>query len=417
MNMFYTGLGIARSLGERGIPVIGVTAQRPLYGNASRYAKCLQCPDSRSEPEQLRDFLIQLGRTLPGRAVIFPTRDHDVVFLDRFRTELEPYYVVTTPPRDSLAICLDKWETWRAAERAGVPSPTCRVVDDIEQLRAVLPDLAYPCVLKPVAAYHWRTGANWSLVGARKAIAVGSEAELLAEYGSISKAETRVLIQDLIPGGDEYLKIVACYFDCNSRYVAGFNTQKLVQVPEGFGTGCIVQAANEPALLEPTVRLLESIGFTGIAEVEYKWHAGRKEFQLIEINPRPWDQHRLGNATGVDLAYLAYCEHAGLPTPLTASNGRPVKWIAEDVFITTVLRLMWRCDFTGLRALISQAGGERIYAISSWRDPLPAAVYVCTRLIPDLARSVTAVLRHGRRKLMRPRTERLQGPVYGKENG
>jgi hypothetical protein len=44
-------------------------------------------------------------------------------------------------------------------------------------------------------------------------------------------------------------------------------------------------------------------------------------------------------------------------------------------------------------------------------------VYVCTRLIPDLARSVTAVLRHGRRKLMRPRTERLQGPVYGKENG
>jgi len=27
MNMFYTGLGIARSLGEQGIPVIGLTAQ------------------------------------------------------------------------------------------------------------------------------------------------------------------------------------------------------------------------------------------------------------------------------------------------------------------------------------------------------------------------------------------------------
>ena len=28
MNMFYTGLGIARSLGERGISVIGITAER-----------------------------------------------------------------------------------------------------------------------------------------------------------------------------------------------------------------------------------------------------------------------------------------------------------------------------------------------------------------------------------------------------
>src|SRR5688572_26983581 len=180
MNMFYTGLGIARSLGEYGIPVIGITAQRPLYGNATRYAKCLQCPDSRSEPEQLRDFLIELGRTLMSRAIIFPTRDHDLIFLDRFRTDLEPYYIAATPPRESLAICLDKWETWRAAQKAGVPSPACRSVHSIEELRTILPGLTYPCVLKPVAAYHWRTGANWNLVGARKAIAVESEAELLA---------------------------------------------------------------------------------------------------------------------------------------------------------------------------------------------------------------------------------------------
>jgi hypothetical protein len=38
MNMFYTGLGIARSLGERGVPVVGLTARRGAYGNWTRYA-------------------------------------------------------------------------------------------------------------------------------------------------------------------------------------------------------------------------------------------------------------------------------------------------------------------------------------------------------------------------------------------
>ncbi|MGA7414065.1 MAG: hypothetical protein WBW33_26560, partial [Bryobacteraceae bacterium] len=84
MNMFYTGIGIARSLGERGIPVIGLTA-KPIYGNYTRYAHVRRSPDSRDEPERLLAVLSQLGKELPSRAVIFPTRDDDVVFLDRHR--------------------------------------------------------------------------------------------------------------------------------------------------------------------------------------------------------------------------------------------------------------------------------------------------------------------------------------------
>ena len=53
LNMFYSGLGIARSLGEHGIPVIGLTAQRGIYGNFTRYAKVVHAPDSRKEPEAL----------------------------------------------------------------------------------------------------------------------------------------------------------------------------------------------------------------------------------------------------------------------------------------------------------------------------------------------------------------------------
>ena len=124
MNMFYTGLGIARSLGENGIPVIGLTSQPRVYGNFTRYAKIVFCPDSRREPEALLAWLTKFGRDLGSRAVIFPTRDDDVAFLDRFRRELEPYFILTIPESKVLDGCLSKWETYLWAERAGVSTPS-----------------------------------------------------------------------------------------------------------------------------------------------------------------------------------------------------------------------------------------------------------------------------------------------------
>jgi D-aspartate ligase len=298
---------------------------------------------------------------------------------------LEPYYSLVAPPRAALQVCLNKWETYRAAVRAGVAAPRCWCVEDLREVEDLASQLKYPCVLKPLSPHQWRQGNNWDLVGARKAIAIQSDQDLLLEYRMVARAEKSCVIQELVPGGDECLFVQACYLDRGSGYVAGFNVQKLVQVPEAFGTGCIVQGADRPELLEPTKRLLQDIGFAGVAEVEYKWDASAGEYKLIEINSRPWDQHRLGASCGIDLIYLAYCEHAGLPAPSAARGVPGTKWVAEDTLATTVLQLLWRRD-PRLRSLLRHARGNRIYGIWSLRDPLPFLVYLLTRFLPDLFR-------------------------------
>src|SRR5262249_19360716 len=156
MNMFYTGLGIARSLGERGFPVIGLSAQRGIYGNFTRYAKTVFCPDSRNEPEALLAFLLQWGAKNRERAIVFPTRDDDVLFLDRYRRELEPYFILAIAPGEALEACLNKWETYLWARKAGVPAPKSWIVDGERSLAAVLPEVTYPCVMKPVSSHDWR---------------------------------------------------------------------------------------------------------------------------------------------------------------------------------------------------------------------------------------------------------------------
>jgi len=416
MNLYYTGLGIARSLGTRGVRVIGLTAHRGIYGNFTRYARVVSAPDSRTEPERLLPCLVRMGQELGERAVLFPTRDDDLVFLDRFRADLEPYYNFVMPESQVLNACLDKFETSLAAKRAKIPAPKCWVLEGPEDLQRLAGEVTYPCVLKPISSHQWRQKSNWELVGARKAIGIFSEVELRTEYETIARAEKRVLLQEQVPGSDECLRIAACYMDRNSRYVAGFQAQKVVQVPEAFGTGCIVQSIHCPALVGPTVRVLESIGFTGLAEVEYKWDEANGEYKLIEINPRPWDQHRLGPRCGVDLIYLAYSEHAGLPlppaTPPRLEPAPEYKWIAEDVFVSTVLQMAWRRD-PRLRSLVRNASGKRVFAIWSMHDPLPFIGYFFGRYIPDFMaacfrRIFLGWKRNAQRKLSAPK----RGLVY-----
>src|SRR5262249_45218706 len=157
--------------------------------------------------------------------------------------------------------------------------------------------------------------------------------QLCKQYEAIARADGRVLIQEMIRGGDDQLLVAACYVALDGRLAAGFNIQKLAQVPEGFGTGCILRTTSCPELIDVAARLLTAIGFTGIAEVEFKLDPVSGEYKLIEINPRPWDQHRLGNACGVDLIWAAYCDLGGLAIPPMIRKKSDCQWVAEDVLL------------------------------------------------------------------------------------
>jgi predicted ATP-grasp superfamily ATP-dependent carboligase len=392
MNMFYTGLGIARSLGEQGIRVIGLTSHRRIYGNFTRYASVQFCPDSREQPEALLTFLLRLSENLGEPGIIFPTRDDDVIFLDRYRDQLQGRFVLVLADRPALTACLDKWETYRWAVRAGVAAPRCWIVSDPQELIRIAPELRFPCVLKPVSAHHWRRGSNWNRVGSRKAIPIWSPEELRAEYETISHVENRALLQELVPGKDDCLWVAACYIDRNGQFIAGFTARKLIQAPEGFGTGCIVQSVDRPDLLATAAQLLQQVRFSGIAEVEFKQDSATQEDKLIEINPRPWDQHRLGKSRGVDLIHIAYCDCAGLTIPQAREQRTGRKWIGEDVFFWLLLRSLWKRDGS-LPSLLRLARGRRVYAIWSIKDPLPLFCYFATRFVTELMATLMQALK------------------------
>ena len=192
LNMASSGLGIARDLRQSNIRVLGLSANEKLCGNFTRLCEVRIAPDSQNQPEKLLAFLSMLVEEFAG-AIIFPTRDADVVFLDRFRSRLEKHFRLGIPPHDCLMRVINKNELASIASRAGIPAPHTIVVNRAEDLAQVPAGIGFPCVVKPVSSFHWRKGKSWDLVGGRKGFLVENANQLREEYERVCAVHPCVL--------------------------------------------------------------------------------------------------------------------------------------------------------------------------------------------------------------------------------
>src|SRR5262249_47581474 len=177
LNLFHSGLAIARQLSASGIRVVGLSADSSIYGNFTRCCEVRQAPNSQEEPEQLADYLVKAATQLRG-SVIFPTRDADVLFLDRFRPALEPLYLLSIPSRKVLHQILNKDALADVARAAGVPVPLTEMASSQDELQLKAKIVGYPCVVKPVRSMDWRAGQSWKRVGCAKAYLATDSDEL-----------------------------------------------------------------------------------------------------------------------------------------------------------------------------------------------------------------------------------------------
>jgi D-aspartate ligase len=184
-------------------------------------------PNSQEEPESLAEFLLKAADELRG-AVIFPTRDFDVLFLDRFRAVLEPHYRLAIPSRASLCKVIDKYTLACVARQAALSVPNTMIIRAPEDLDRVSKEIGFPCVVKPVSSHQWREGANWEKVGGRKAFLIDCKETLQREYGQVRLAHHEFLVQEWIPGKTEEIVVLGGY--------VGSTSAEKMEVPQPHGT-------------------------------------------------------------------------------------------------------------------------------------------------------------------------------------
>lgn len=114
----HTGLGVARSLGRAGIPVVVLDDQFSL-SSFSRYVKrVVRVKDLRSERGTV-DAILDAGKRFDLKNwVLFPTRDETVVAVARYRDELAAFFKVTTADWASVQWAWNKKNTYDLAENS-----------------------------------------------------------------------------------------------------------------------------------------------------------------------------------------------------------------------------------------------------------------------------------------------------------
>ena len=356
----FVGLGIVRSLGQRGIPVWVIDADRSKsIAQFSRYtARFIE------SKEPIVDVLLAEGAQhhLDGW-VLFPVSDEYVEILSANREVLETIYRVTTAPLDVTRFALDKRLTYRRADELNIESPWTAFGHSVEEIEGEC--VPYPAILKPAVNHHFFPQTNI------KAIPVENRDELRRAFEQMSQyiPPSEILVQERIPGGGEN-QFSYCAVCRDGRVYGSMVAQRRRQYPVDFGNAStFVETTTQPTVEEGGRQFLESIGFDGVAEVEFKFDPRDNKYKILDANLRTWGWHTLGKAAGIDFAYLLWRQAAGLPVAKVGEL-RDASWMREITDIVALLKSRHRgADIKLLlKAFFS---GQLSSATFSVRDPLP----------------------------------------------
>jgi len=365
----YRGLGIARSLGRRGVRVT-VAQHDDRIAGFSRYARRRLRWSVTSDEAQV-DALSRVAEHegLEG-SVLFPTDDRVAAIVSRNHEVLSRAYRLTTSPWEQYSVAQDKRLTYARATEAGLAVPKTWYTETVEEVAAL--DLEYPVILKPASGEHDNP------ITQVKAWRVDDRDALLARYQEAIAflARGHVMIQEVVPGGGacQLAFAAACRDGEAGAFLA---VRRARQVPMDFGrASTFVETVDDPEVVEQGLRLVSALGLTGLVEVEFKRDPRDGCLKVLDVNARAWGWHSIGARAGVDFPFVAY--RLALGEPVERARGRAgVRWVRLSTDVPTAAKeiLAGRMNAREyLRSLRPPLEGP----ISAFDDPLPALVEVPT---------------------------------------
>ncbi len=390
----HMGLDIARSLGKRGIPVYGIDPDPKAVGKSSKYCKLVTCPNPKTAEQDYMRFLIEWGRQLGHKAVLYPLDDDAALLCSREHHELQAYYEHVTPDYETIVKLSTKAGLAATARQHEIPAPQTIIPRNTQEVQAAAEHLAYPVLLKPIESVYWHTPQvaamlrTSTLSGRAKVVVCQSAEILLRTYRKIAAHDPRMVIQELVPGPDENLSYISFYLDRQSKPLAMFAGRKLRVLPIGFGSASYVRSFYDPDLEHIALRLLSGVQYKGLGGIEFKKDSRDGHYKIIEFNTRfgMWDG--LGIRCGVDTPYIAYCDTLNLPVEPRPTYREGITWLdwQRDV------RAFWmyrRQKQLTLRSWLRSLQGEKMWAIYSCDDWRPGVAFTVNLVQTFLTRLIS----------------------------
>jgi D-aspartate ligase len=360
----HPGLGVARSLGRRGIRVCIIDDARCISSYSKYVERVVRVKDLRDERKTV-DSVLEVGRGLNLRNwVLLPTRDETGAAFSKNCRELEKFFRVPVPEWNTIKWAWDKKSTYELSGKLDIPCPKTFNVASAKELPSLYNRL--PLAVKPAIKEHffYETRA--------KAWRANTIDELHALFAKAQRqiSTEEILLQEIIPGnGTSQYSFCAFFKDGRSHSTMVARRER--QHPIEFGRAATyVESIDEPIVEELAERFLKAIDYYGIAEVEFKRDFRDGKFKLLDVNARIWGFHSLGAAAGVDFPYLLYADQLGEAT--SQCRGKPgVGWVRLITDIPTAVSGMLR-GHGSIASWIETLRRTKVESVFAMDDPFPS---------------------------------------------
>jgi D-aspartate ligase len=306
------GLSVARSLAELGVRTYSLGGVDWLA--RSRHVDVIeyQQPTNCTTDEQLQiwlDWLLGPEAEPFHGSVLIPCNDLSVEMIAVNREALARHFLLDESRDDITLTLLDKIATYEMAGRIGVEAPRTWEIPDRRAFLDALPELRYPCAIKPRSSV-----AFWNRFKT-KLIVANDAAEMREAHALVEESGLDVLITEVIPGADDQYFSYWTYVADDGEPQFHFTKRKYRQYPIHHGLGTLHRSYEDAELRALGERFVRGSGLRGIAVVEFKRDARDGRLKLMECNVRFTKSNDVIVRSGIDMPKLFYGRITGAPYP------------------------------------------------------------------------------------------------------
>jgi predicted ATP-grasp superfamily ATP-dependent carboligase len=307
---FQTGIMLMKHLVRAGLEVCAFDSNPRRPGFHTRYGKVFLCPNPDEQPDEWLRFMLDLAKRVGRKPVLIPTSDQFLASIAKFAGQLREHFIFTP----SIALQAEvgtKDNQYDIAERHGFPTPRTRLIGSLESLEEFMGGARFPCLLKPLSARHWDSAPRSHPLYLKKVMVGETAAELAGYYALAREFDPQVVVQEVITGPDTAKLVYLSCYDRNGKRLGSCVLRELRTDPMGFGSAGLVEPLQAPDVDALCDAFVQSLGYTGLCELELKRDSRDGQVRLIEINPRYSVTADAAPYAGVNLGWLHYLDLNG----------------------------------------------------------------------------------------------------------
>jgi D-aspartate ligase len=360
-------LSIARNLGAAGVPVYALGYPRAVV-RYSRFCRWIDLPADRSITAKSWTAYLLGPESDPLRgSVLLAASDEAIELIAEHRQELSEKFILDVSNPTAQLCMLNKLDTYRAAQAAGVPTPRFWVAGTREQAEQFKHELVFPLIAKPLIGHEF----------ARKfsgAYSVVNQFDELADtLDRFNRENIRTFLVELIPAPDDKLCSYYTYLDDNGNHLLDFTKRIIRRYPANMGGSTYHVTDDVPGVKELGLALFRQVGLRGVANVEFKLDARDGQLKLIECNARFTAADCLLASSGLNLPLFVYNRLTGRAQSAPAHYRKGMRlWKPfADICAYRQLHGMGQLTF---KSWLQSIVHPQTFPLFRWHDPLPSLV-------------------------------------------